>query len=156
MTRQPCLVSLSQDHHRGITLAVRCRKQALGQIRPAGAEALQKQAQELSDFFLGCLRGHFRAEEGVLFPMIAKADQSAGLLIESLLQDHEEIRRNITRLSSERGLGKLLFALGDLLERHIRREERELFPLVINRLVGRDDEKIRTEMERLAGMTDSP
>jgi hemerythrin-like domain-containing protein len=32
-------------------------------------------------------------------------------------------------LESTTGLGKVMFDLGDLLERHIRREERELFPL---------------------------
>ena len=33
------------------------------------------------------------------------------------------------RLKTATGLGKLIFDLGDLLERHIRKEERELFPL---------------------------
>lgn len=34
--RHPSLVRLSHDHHHGLALALRCRKQALGQIRPMG------------------------------------------------------------------------------------------------------------------------
>jgi hypothetical protein len=33
------------------------------------------------------------------------------------------------QLEAGTGLAKLIFDLGDLLERHIRKEERELFPL---------------------------
>jgi hemerythrin-like domain-containing protein len=50
-------------------------------------------------------------------------------IIEQLIRDHQQIRAAIPQLQSEVGLGKLVFELGDLLERHIRKEERELFPL---------------------------
>ena len=54
---------------------------------------------------------------------------TAGQLIDELLRDHETIRRALPQLEARTGLGKQIFDLGDLLERHIRREERELFPL---------------------------
>ena len=39
------------------------------------------------------------------------------------------MRRAMPPLEAGTGLAKLIFDLGDLLERHIRKEERELFPL---------------------------
>ena len=36
---------------------------------------------------------------------------------------------SVRQLEAGTGLAKLIFDLGDLLERHIRKEERELFPL---------------------------
>ena len=50
-------------------------------------------------------------------------------IIKQLAFEHQEIRAAIGSLEAEAGLGKLIFDLGDLLERHIRKEERELFPL---------------------------
>jgi hemerythrin-like domain-containing protein len=45
------------------------------------------------------------------------------------MRDHESVRLAVPKLQETVGLGKVIFDLGDLLERHIRREERELFPL---------------------------
>jgi len=58
-------------------------------------------------------------------------EQVAGCaaMLDQLVQDHEQLRRAIPQLESGTGLAKLIFDLGDLLERHIRKEERELFPL---------------------------
>ena len=151
MTRHPSLSRLTKDHHRGIALALRCRKQALGQIRPTGIQGLQARAKELTDFFARNLDGHFRAEEGILFPFVAKAHPDAGLLIESLLREHEKIRRGVACLAAETNPAKLLFELGDVLEKHIRREEKELFPLVEAGLAGDEADRVRAEIERLAG-----
>jgi len=51
------------------------------------------------------------------------------MIISELVRDHEQIRKSIAQLEGGAGLAKLIFDLGDLLERHIRKEERELFPL---------------------------
>ena len=75
--RHPSLVLLSHDHHHGLALALRCRKQALGQIKPMGAEGLRARAQEFLDFYRDNLVAHFKAEEEVLFPLMR--EQVAGL-----------------------------------------------------------------------------
>jgi iron-sulfur cluster repair protein YtfE (RIC family) len=128
--RHPCLVPLSHDHHHGLALALRCRKQALGRLKPMGAEGLRQRAEEFRDFFSKELIPHFRAEEEVLFPQMRAHLPVSAAMIDDLLDDHETIRQAIPQLEKESGLGKLLFDLGDLLERHIRKEERELFPLL--------------------------
>ena len=127
--RHPSLVSLSHDHHHGLALALRCRKQALGQMKPIGAEGLRERAREFREFFAQNLVSHFRAEEEVLFPQLSARVAESAKIIASLLREHEQIRSAMRDLDAERGLAKLVFDLGDLLERHIRKEERELFPL---------------------------
>jgi len=127
--RHPSLVALSHDHHHGLALALKCRKQALGQIKPMGLEGLKERARELRDFLTGNLIQHFRAEEEALFPLVRAVVPESHAIIEELTKDHEWIRSATAQLEKDTGLGKLIFDVGDLLERHIRREERELFPL---------------------------
>jgi hemerythrin-like domain-containing protein len=126
--RHSSLVPLSHDHHHGLALALRCRRQALGQLKPVGVKGLRERAQEFREFFAGNLVNHFRAEEEVLFPEISARIPESRDLIDLLVREHEQMRSAIRNLQEE-GLAKLVFDLGDLLEHHIRKEERELFPL---------------------------
>jgi len=127
--RHDSLIPLSQDHHHGLALALRCRKQGLGQTRPMGAEGLRERAKEFLAFYANNLVPHFRAEEEVLFPLLRSAVPGSGEMIDELVRNHAQIRQAIPQLEAGTGLAKLIFDLGDLLERHIRKEERELFPL---------------------------
>jgi len=127
--RHPSLVLLSHDHHHGLALALRCRKQSLGQIKPMGAEGLRARAQECCEFYRDSLVAHFKAEEAVLFPLMREHVSGCGGMLDQLVREHDQIRRAMTELQAGSGLAKLIFDLGDLLERHIRKEERELFPL---------------------------
>jgi hemerythrin-like domain-containing protein len=129
LMRHPSLIPLSHDHHHGLALALRCRKQALGQLEPIGAAGVRDRAQEFREFFEANLVNHFRAEEEVLFPELITRLPESREIIDSLLKEHEQLRSAIPRLEVEAGLAKLVFDLGDLLESHIRKEERELFPL---------------------------
>jgi iron-sulfur cluster repair protein YtfE (RIC family) len=94
-----------------------------------GAEGLRLRADEFREFFAKQLVAHFRAEEAVLFPLMRAEVPISATLLDELLGDHETFRQALPQLGTGTGLSKLLFDLGDLLERHIRREERELFPL---------------------------
>lgn len=127
--RHPGLIPLSHDHHHALALALRCRKQALGQIKPTGAEGLRLRASEFLSFFATELSSHFEAEEKILFPAMSVHVPDSEQLVAELVRDHETLRSATAELKSTRRLGKVIFDLGDLLERHIRREERELFPL---------------------------
>ncbi|HEX9264187.1 MAG TPA: hemerythrin domain-containing protein [Candidatus Binatia bacterium] len=147
--RHPSLIPLSQDHHHGLALALRCRKQALGQIKPMGAAGLRERAKEFLDFYTSNLEAHFRAEEEVLFPALHSAIPATGSVIEELIREHVEIRQIMPRLAAGSGLAKLIFDLGDLLERHIRREERELFPLFEQHIQGSQAEMIGEELKKI-------
>jgi iron-sulfur cluster repair protein YtfE (RIC family) len=147
--RHPSLVSLSHDHHHALALALRCRKQGLGQIKPLGAEGLRQRAQEFLGLFATELNSHFRAEEEVLFPLMRGQFPETRQLIDELMRDHETIRRALPQLEAKTGLGKHIFDLGDLLERHIRREERELFPLFEQHAGEVDAGKIGAAINRI-------
>jgi iron-sulfur cluster repair protein YtfE (RIC family) len=127
--RHPCLIALSHDHHHGLALALRCRKQALGQIKPMGAAGLRERAEEVLEFFRNNLAAHFRAEEEILFPFMRAQVAGAEAMIEELTLQHDQLGEMMAQIETGIGLAKLIFDLGDLLERHIRKEERELFPL---------------------------
>lgn len=127
--RHPSLVLLSHDHHHGLALALRCRKQALGQLRPMGTAGLRERAKEFVEFYRINLVAHFRAEEEILFPLMRTAVPDCAALVSELLGQHEQLRQALSQVEAGRGLAKLIFDTGDLLERHIRKEERELFPL---------------------------
>jgi hemerythrin-like domain-containing protein len=134
--RHASLVPLSQDHHHGLALALRCRKQALGQIKPMGAEGLRERAKEFLAFYAINLVPHFRAEEEVLFPLLRSVVPESEGMIDELMRNHAQIRQATPQLEAGTGLAKLIFDLGDLLERHIRKEERELFPLFEQHVEG--------------------
>jgi iron-sulfur cluster repair protein YtfE (RIC family) len=146
--RHPSLIPLSYDHHHGLALALRCRKQALGQIKPLGSEGLRARAKEFLAFYANNLVAHFRAEEEILFPLLRSVTPESNELIDELVRDHEQIRQATTRLENDVGLAKLVFDLGDLLERHIRKEERELFPLFEERVKAADAEALGEELKR--------
>jgi len=149
--RHPSLIALSHDHHHGLALALRCRKQALGQLKPMGAVGLRERAKEFLDFFAGNLVVHFRAEEEVLFPVIRAAVPAGALMIDELIKNHDQIRKAVPQLETGMGLAKLVFDLGDLLERHIRKEERELFPLFENNLTAGQAEATGVAMRQILG-----
>jgi iron-sulfur cluster repair protein YtfE (RIC family) len=146
--RHPSLVPLSHDHHHGLSLALRCRKQALGQMKPLGAAGLRERADEVLGFYNGNLLAHFRAEEEVLFPSLRTVSPSSELLITVLIDDHRAIGRFVEQLRTASGLARALFELGDLLERHIRKEERELFPIFEREIDAAQAEAIGSEIKR--------
>jgi hypothetical protein len=109
--RHAALVPLSHDHHRALVQARRLRARGL-----AGAA-------EFVRFFASETTRHFREEEEQVFPLL---DDEPASLSEILLQ-HHRLRALAHRL---RAGEDVTTELADLLEAHIRLEERELFELV--------------------------
>jgi hemerythrin-like domain-containing protein len=147
--RHRSLIPLSHDHHHGLALALRCRKQALGQVKPAGIEGLKERAEEFRRFVSDNLERHFRAEEEILFPLIRSLAPESQLMIDELLRGHEQIREYSDRLEEDKAIARLLFDVGDLLERHIRLEERELFPLFEVRAAAAETQRVEEEIKRI-------
>ncbi|HEV8715884.1 MAG TPA: hemerythrin domain-containing protein [Candidatus Binatia bacterium] len=129
--RHPSLIPLSHDHHHGLVLAFRLREGLPRNWQPA--DNPQEQATDTVRFFHNNLVAHFRVEEEVLFPAIRARVPHAATMLDALTAEHSEMRAQVENLAhalpDEVTLQTRLKAFGDLLERHIRREERELFPL---------------------------
>ena len=75
---------------------------------------------------------HFREEEEWLFPLVADSDEAQPQVVRALLE-HQRLHALAARLRS--GDTAIAAELAELLEAHVRFEERELFPL-LERIVG--------------------
>ena len=131
MPRHTNLIPLSHDHHEALLIALRLKKGGpTSQHDHLWSTELPKQLHSLQLFFKRELLPHFKLEEDILFPA-AMVLEELHPLIESLLAQHEQIRKKISTifLITDDDLVKNELAdFGLLLESHIRSEERELFP----------------------------
>ena len=131
MKRTPELRTLSEDHHHGLVQARRLQRAA----EAGEADSAEAVARGFLDFWQKDTAHHFRKEEEVLLPVMARygGDLSRKALVE-MLEDHARIRGLVMRLSDEAMGGNVrpetLHEIGERLEAHIRLEERAVFPLV--------------------------
>lgn len=150
--RHPSLIPLSRDHHHGLVLAFRLRE-GLPRNRKS-SDSPQEQAADTVRFFHDNLVAHFCAEEEVLFPAIRTYLPQASALLDTLSTEHVEVRVQVEHLAQispdEATLQTRLKAFGDLLERHIRREERELFPLYETHIPEAEATRLGAAITRLA------
>lgn len=133
--RHEALVPLSHDHQKALALAFRLHHPA-----PPGpvtlttpASTLGSRREETLSFFHNHLQPHFAIEEEVLFPVLCAA-YPAGTperaLLDTLSEEHGrmiELCDAIAAASANEDLARALTEFADLLEGHVRREERELF-----------------------------
>ena len=68
--RHPSLIPLSHDHHRGLALAFRLRREPPPLQKGVWSTDPQEQARETIGFFRESLVLHFQAEEEILFPTL--------------------------------------------------------------------------------------
>lgn len=118
--RHSSLVEFSRDHHDGLLLVWKIRKEL-----KAGADGA-KVADDVLFFFRNFLLDHFRDEEKFLFPLLPVENE----LRKQAEADHEKIYGLILLIENVKGDKHLLSHFADLLEKHIRFEERRLFELM--------------------------
>ena len=129
MKRHPAFISLSREHHDGLLLATRLQ-QGRNALERLWSHDLQWQANFVVDFFDKQLVDHFRAEEEILFPEVIGLSKSENEIVGALIAEHAEMRDMVDflRHPTEKKLECTLTRFGEVLERHIRSEERQLFP----------------------------
>ncbi|WP_130858631.1 hemerythrin domain-containing protein [Gracilibacillus phocaeensis] len=128
MKRHEALNPLSHHHHHTLTQAL--------ELQRAGTEKSQKGYTELLrdliEFWEKDGNDHFRDEEEVLIPLyLEHADSIEMDLVKEILYQHAQIRSSIQHLREDRQTSyKEMNELGELLNNHVRLEERQLFPLI--------------------------
>ena len=151
--RHPSLVPLSREHHLALLLAFRLRQGLPRTQKPA--DSPQEQAEDTIRFFHNNLARHFRAEEEALFPLIRKTLPQADLLLDTLIAEHAEMRTQVGALeptaTDAQTLNAQLKAFSEVLERHVRCEERELFPLFEAHLPEDEAERLGTAIAQFIG-----
>ncbi len=138
MKRHPALIPLSRDHHDGLVQAVRLRRAAA----EGDASARLAAAGEFVEFFRNEERVHLRDEEEELFPLFLRHVRSLPALLREARLQHVQLEGFARKLEIAVAAAIVdrdtLDAAGELLEAHIRLEERRLFPL-IEQLVPDDE-----------------
>jgi hemerythrin-like domain-containing protein len=149
MKRHPSLREFSDDHHQGLVNARRLRRAASGEgSNPAST------AQDFLDFWRRDTSHHFRKEEDVLLPVLARygGDLDERPILQMLTQ-HARIRGLAMQLSDELEQEEVrkdtLRTLGEQLEAHIRLEEREVFPLIEETLPEGGLQEVASRLEVL-------
>jgi hemerythrin-like domain-containing protein len=132
MWRDPSLHPLSHQHQHGLALCV-----LIG--RGLKADRSEKKADELASKVDAAweveLKGHFEVEEKVLFPTV-EAHLASRAILGELVAQHREIEALIRKIAESSGVGRIepLIEFGQLLSKHIRTEERQLFEQIQARL----------------------
>ena len=119
MRRHPCLQPLSDDHHGALVLAWRIARSA--KDRPQ-RDAVAKVWGDLQQRFARELEPHFRVEEERLFSQLEAAGEHP--LVARARADHARLRE----LAHSESDPVVAQQFSELLHRHVRFEERELFP----------------------------
>ncbi len=118
MLRDPSLIPLSHQHHNGLAMCVLARRSLAADSSPAN---IAKLAQRVIDRYELELINHFEIEEQVLFPACGSLP-----IVSELVAEHRVVERLVAQLR-EAPSAQLLEQFCELLPRHIRREESELF-----------------------------
>jgi len=135
MKRHSSFIPLSREHHDGLLLATRLQQGRNALLR-LWSHDLHWQAEYVVKFFDENLDAHFTIEESVVFPAVRTSVPTGQDIVQRLLDEHAEMREIVEflRHPTQKKLECTLTRFGEILEQHIRCEERELFPLCENTL----------------------
>jgi iron-sulfur cluster repair protein YtfE (RIC family) len=125
--RHESLIPLSREHHYGLLVCLRIHRGI--EKHQANVIWLTERAEKIIRFFESDLKTHFEAEERIVFPAMSGIEDTKAT-IDQLISEHRNLERLVQglRKARELQLAPLLREFADLLEAHIRAEERVLFP----------------------------
>jgi iron-sulfur cluster repair protein YtfE (RIC family) len=135
MKRHEQLKTLSWEHHDGLVVAFRLQ-QGLKKGTPPNV---------LKNYILHVwetvLKNHFWQEEEIINPHLEQSRK--GLQIkEQMMDDHIEFRKKIDTLEHNSAGADQIGALAEILNRHIRFEERQLLPFIETNISATELEKM--------------
>jgi hemerythrin-like domain-containing protein len=145
MKRSRELKPLTSEHHQALLVAFQLKKGVAGHSESAGAPRDLPGLLALARrFHEQVFRSHAKAEEDVLGAHLSDEDARR------LASEHEELTRLIdtAKGASAAELRAALGGFADLLERHVRWEERELFPAAEGQMDAEALAVIGGELER--------
>jgi hemerythrin len=120
--RHRALIPLSHDHHHTLSMTRRLRRAA--QARPA---VQLEETHAFLDHFDAACETHFDEEEQLVLPLLA-ANHPLAVRTSA---EHARIRKLVSLIRTDANNGRIdaqrTIELADLLQAHIRFEERELF-----------------------------
>jgi len=126
--RDEALMPLTHDHHHALAAARRLGLAAKGDVDERTARA-----GDFISFFRTETLQHFREEEETVFPLVVEAPEAEAALRQVMLE-HLRIHALVAALRRELDAGHpsraTMETLGELLQAHVRFEEKVVFPLI--------------------------
>ncbi|WP_018932312.1 hemerythrin domain-containing protein [Gracilibacillus lacisalsi] len=124
MKRHEALHPLSHHHHHTLVMAQ--------QLKNADEKAsIQEMTRDVIKFWKNDGEDHFRDEEEVLLPLFAQYQEIDIPEIREMLMQHVQIRSYVQQIRSMQRKDRQIFRdLGELLQKHVRLEERVIFPMI--------------------------
>jgi|SRR5215472_1660208 len=128
MLRNKNLIPLSHQHQHALALCVRIERAS-----PVSDSDLDSWQAEVAQHVEHEIRIHFAAEEKVLFPVALKFPELQPL-VDELLSEHATLRVDFAKAEARTMSAQDLLAFVQRLSAHIRKEERQLFEGVQERM----------------------
>ena len=127
MRRHPKLIPLSRQHRKMLMLAQLLKKGA------PPYKGLPRSPEGKIEYAIGLyiqlIEKHFAIEEAFVFPLLG-GTPTLDPLIAELKEEHQHLRAYFQQLDPAKPNLELMDSLGHLLEKHIRKEERQYFQAV--------------------------
>lgn len=136
MLRDKSLVPLSRQHQHALALCVRINRATLSTRRE-----LDAWQAEIQQHFEQEIQYHFAAEEAGIFPVAQRLPELRSL-VEELVADHAQLRNYFISARNRTLDREALRQFAELLSTHIRKEERQLFEKMQERLTQDELQKI--------------
>lgn len=134
--RHKALVSFSKDHHFGLLLSWKIRQ---GIDKGVSAERI---SNYVLYFFENELQKHFNEEEKMLFALLPSHDA----LRKKAEAQHQSIYQLVKTIKANKNQQPVLKQLADVLEEHLRFEERELFNHIQQKVPPAELEKVSSRV----------
>lgn len=127
MKRHVSLTPLSREHHGALILARLLQKDA-PPYKGLPTEP-QGKAEYALDFYRQDLVKHFAREEMIL-PLLNGVNPELDRMLHVMVEEHGLLHYLFGEIGAATDLVSQLDKLGKTLEKHVRTEEREIFPLI--------------------------
>jgi len=127
MKRHPALAHLSREHHGALILARLLQNNAPA-YKGLPTDTYGK-AEYALNFYKKELVKHFEAEEKALTFVLGN-NEAVDVMVQTIFSEHKALHILFEAIKNNAHLQAHLDTLGNTLEIHIRKEERELFPLI--------------------------
>jgi len=135
MKKNENLKTLSWEHHDGLVMSFRLQQGIKNNTN----------YKEMADYVLyswnNVFEHHFWQEEQIL-SIKKNSSKKSSECISQMVDEHKQIRKLISKIDNNNSDTKLIVEFAELLNKHIRFEERELFPLLENEASANDLKEI--------------
>ncbi|MEJ7779616.1 MAG: hemerythrin domain-containing protein [Daejeonella sp.] len=127
MKRHTSLISLSREHHGALILA-RLLRQDAPPYKGLPGDAPGKADYALK-FYQEEMIEHFHEEEKVI-SLVRGINPELDILFHEMEQEHTQLHELFSLINNNSDLPGHLDKLGRVLEDHVRKEERQIFPMI--------------------------